>query len=71
LIRDAEAAARQALRIVQRGTVVASDGTEVTVAAETICIHGDTPGAGKTAAVVAQRLREAGVKLAAVAGEAV
>lgn len=64
LIRDPEEAARQALSMVERGVVVASDGREVALNAETICIHGDTPGAPAIASAVAHKLREAGVTLA-------
>jgi 5-oxoprolinase (ATP-hydrolysing) subunit A len=63
LIRDPEEAGRQALNIVERGVVIARDGTEVPVDAHTLCIHGDTPGAVKIAAAVARTLREAGVAL--------
>jgi UPF0271 protein len=68
LIRDPAKAGRQARTIVERGVVIASDGTEVTVDAQTICIHGDTPGAPEIAAAVARTLREAGVTLCALAG---
>jgi UPF0271 protein len=51
LIRDPSEAAQQALRIVEQGT------------AQTICIHGDTPGAPRIAEAVAKLLREAGVEL--------
>jgi 5-oxoprolinase (ATP-hydrolysing) subunit A len=63
LIREPEEAARQVLRIVEKECVVASDGTEVAVAAQTICIHGDTPRAAEIAARVAEALRGAGVML--------
>jgi UPF0271 protein len=63
LIRAPEEAAQQVLRIVEQESVVASDGTEVTIAAQTICIHGDTPGAVEIAARVAEALRGAGVVL--------
>jgi UPF0271 protein len=66
LIRDPEEAGRQALSIVERGVVIARDGVEVSVEAQTICIHGDTPGAPKIAATVARTLREAGVTLRAL-----
>jgi UPF0271 protein len=66
LISEPEEAARQALRMVREGTVMASDGREVAVAAQTICIHGDGVGAAKIAEVVAVQLRGAGVNLAAV-----
>ena len=63
LIRDPADAAKQALSIAQRGIVTAHDGTEVKLNAQTICIHGDTPGSVKIAAAVARMLREAGVNL--------
>jgi UPF0271 protein len=66
LIRDPAEAGRQALSIVERGTLIACDGTEIALSAQTICIHGDTPGAPEIAAVVAQTLRQAGVALAAL-----
>jgi UPF0271 protein len=66
LIRDPAEAGRQALRIVERGAVTACDGTEVSVDAQTICIHGDTPGAPEIAATVARILREAGIALRAL-----
>ena len=65
LICDPAVAGQQALRIAERGTVVACDGTEIVVRAQTICIHGDTPGAAKIAAEVARTLRQSGVELSA------
>jgi 5-oxoprolinase (ATP-hydrolysing) subunit A len=64
LIRDPVEAGQQALCIVERGTVIASEGTEVSVDAQTLCIHGDTPGAPEIAVTVARILRQAGVVLA-------
>jgi UPF0271 protein len=66
LIRDPEEAGRQALKIVQRGTVIAYDGSEISITAQTLCIHGDTPGAPEIAAAVARTLRQAGVTLCAL-----
>jgi len=66
LIRDPEMAARQALGMVERGLVTASDGSAVALSPQTICIHGDTPGATKIAAEVARALNGAGIKLAAL-----
>jgi len=63
LIRDPEKAAEQALRIVQQESAAAANGSSVKISAQTICIHGDTPGAPKIAAAVAQKLRDAGVAL--------
>jgi UPF0271 protein len=69
LIRDPAEAAQQALSITQRGVVVAHDGTEVKLSAQTLCIHGDTPGAPEIAATVAGTLREAGVTPRALSRE--
>ena len=63
LIRDPAEAAKQALSIAQHGIVTAHDGSEVKLSAQTICIHGDTPGSVQIAATVARTLREAGVSL--------
>ena len=69
LIRDPAEAAKQALSIAQRGIVTAHDGTEVKLTAQTICIHGDTPGSVQIAAAVARTLRDAGVNLTGLVAE--
>jgi UPF0271 protein len=63
LLRDPAEAAQQALRIAERGSVVARGGTEIATSAQTMCIHGDTPGAPAIAAAVAKTLKQAGVEL--------
>jgi UPF0271 protein len=63
LIRDPKLAAEQAVRIAKREGVIASDGSTVKIDADTICIHGDTPGAPKIAEVVAAGLQGSGVSL--------
>lgn len=63
LIRDPVEAAHQALHIAEHGTVIAGNGSEIRVNAQTICIHGDTPGAVNIAAAVARTLRASGVTL--------
>src|SRR5689334_23493102 len=63
LIRDPTEAAKQALSIAQRGIVTARDGTEVKLTAQTICIHGDTPGSVQIAAAVARVLRNTDITL--------
>ena len=63
LILNPADAAAQALQIAQAASVVASDGMEIRVEAQTICIHGDTPGAVKIAAAVGERLKNAGIEL--------
>ena len=63
VITDPEAAAAQALRIVQTGTVVAADGGEVPLCADTLCLHGDNPAAVGNARAVRGALESAGVTL--------
>ena len=50
LLKNPEEAAAQAVQIVERGSVTAADGSTVPLHAQTICIHGDTPGAPEIAA---------------------
>ena len=61
VIEDPAEAAEQALRIVRDGEVAAVGGARVGVHAETLCLHGDTPGAAAIARAVHERLRAAGV----------
>jgi len=63
LIRDPKQAAEQAVRIARKQGVIASDGSTVKIEAQTICIHGDTPGAPKIADAVAAGLQASGVSL--------
>jgi UPF0271 protein len=63
LVSNPAEAAAQALHIAQAASVVASDGKKIRVEAQTICIHGDTPGALKIAAAVGERLENAGIEL--------
>jgi UPF0271 protein len=68
LLRDPAEAAAQALRIAKEGSVVAANGAVIPLKVETICIHGDTPGAPQIAAAVRRALEDAGVALQALGG---
>ncbi len=59
-------AAAQAVQIVEHGRVTAADGSTVPLLAQTICIHGDTPGAVEIAAAVNRALGEVGVEVRAL-----
>jgi UPF0271 protein len=61
MVADPAVAAARALRMVQEGTVSAADGSLVPVRADTICIHGDEPGAVACARAVREAFRAAGV----------
>ena len=63
VIIDPEAAARQAVSIARDGLVRSADGADVRLHADTLCLHGDTPGAVANARAVGQALRAAGIAL--------
>lgn len=49
------------VRLASEGTIVARDGSVLNVKADSICVHGDTPGAVAMAAAVRAGLEAAGV----------
>jgi 5-oxoprolinase (ATP-hydrolysing) subunit A len=64
VLTDPGEVARRAVTMVTRGTVVSADGQEVAVRAQSVCVHGDTPGAVELARAVRTGLETAGVRLA-------
>ena len=64
VLNDPAAAAAQALAIV-RGSVTAVDGSDVVLRADSICVHGDLPGAAARGRAVREGLAAAGVELRA------
>ena len=63
VITDPGLAASQGMMIALEHSAVAADGTRVSTTAQSICCHGDTPGAVKIAAGVRAALEAAGVTL--------
>ena len=66
LLEDPAKAAAQAVDIATRNTVVATDGSELKVDAETVCIHSDTPGSALIARAVNEALKKSGVLVRAL-----
>ncbi len=64
LITDPAESAEQAVRLARDHCVIASDGSRVEVRADTICIHGDTPGAAVIAGRIHERFRSEGIRIA-------
>jgi 5-oxoprolinase (ATP-hydrolysing) subunit A len=60
LITDPERAAAQAVRMAMEGKVRTIDGVDVDISVQTICCHGDTPGAPKIVRTVREALEKAG-----------
>ncbi|MGF6834839.1 UPF0271 protein [Paenarthrobacter sp. TE4293] len=67
VLHDPAAVVAQAVRLATRKEVLAIDGTIVPVQADSLCIHGDTPGAVDMAAAVREGLEQAGVQIEAFA----
>ena len=67
---DPDVVAAQAVAIACDGQVRTSDGSLVAVKAETICLHGDTPGAPALARAVRAALEAAGVEVRSLADRA-
>jgi UPF0271 protein len=61
---DHSSAAAQALGLVARGTVTAEDGTVLTLAVDTLCVHGDSPNALAIASAVRDALAVHGIAIA-------
>ncbi len=68
LVADEESAVAQVLRFVRDGRVRATDGTDVAVRADTVCLHGDGPHAVAFARRLRSELAAAGVAVRAPAG---
>lgn len=68
LLHEPAEAAAQALRMAKEGTVVATTGAVIPLSVETICIHGDTPGAAQIAAAVRRTLEDSGITVQALGG---
>jgi UPF0271 protein len=65
LLHDPKEAAARVVRMLRDGRVKSVDGADVDVRAETVCVHGDTPGAVDFARVLKSRLEEENVSLRA------
>lgn len=63
VIKDPDVVAQRALMMAQEGKVVAIDGKEIPFRPETLCVHGDTPGAVNLVRKIRQALTEAGVEV--------
>ncbi|KQP35275.1 LamB/YcsF family protein [Pseudorhodoferax sp. Leaf274] len=61
VLHDAGLVAARMLRLAREGVVTAIDGSSVRIQADSICVHGDSPGAVEMARQVRAVLEQAGV----------
>lgn len=63
VLHDAAEIARRVASMVTTGRVIAVDGVEVPISVESVCVHGDSPGAVDIATAVRDRLAAEGIQL--------
>lgn len=68
VIGDPSEVAARALRMAQDGVIVTGTGRLLTLGIDTLCIHGDTPGALEIARAVRAALEAAGIMIAPLSG---
>jgi UPF0271 protein len=68
VIHDRATVVERAVRMATEGKVTASDGSEILMRVQTICTHGDTPGAQELTRALRDGLVRAGVTVTAVTG---
>ncbi|MGI5839609.1 MAG: LamB/YcsF family protein [bacterium] len=66
IINDPNRVAERVVRMVREGLVETVEGTDLPLHFNTICLHGDTPGAVILAAAVSERLRAAGIEISSL-----
>ncbi|MYN11947.1 5-oxoprolinase subunit PxpA [Pusillimonas sp. TS35] len=67
MIVDVDESLRQVLRMVKEGRVTTLQGEDIAVQADTLCVHGDQPGAVAFARTIRDALAAAGVTVCAQA----
>ena len=67
LLADSDEVAARVVRLVTEGVVTSAQGNDVAVQCDSVCVHGDSPGAVQMARAVRAALGEAGVEIGAFA----
>ncbi len=68
VLHDVDQIAERMLTLVRDGVVRAVDGSDVRIAADSICVHGDSPGAVAIARHLRQRFEQEGVRISSFVG---
>ena len=68
VLHDVDQIAARMLMLVREGVVEAVDGSPVRIAADSICVHGDSPGAVAIARHLRERFEQEGVRISSFAG---
>jgi UPF0271 protein len=65
VLHDPAAIAERVVAMVTKGSVAAIDGSTISISVESVCVHGDSPGAVQIAAAVRDRLTADGIDVKA------
>lgn len=65
VLHDADEVAARMVRLAREGVITSIDGVDVPVRADSVCVHGDSPGAVAMARAVREALGAAGVRVQA------
>ena len=63
ILQNRHKVADKVLKMVTEGSVFCADGTEIQMAADTICVHGDNPAALQLVKNIRETLLDAGVEI--------
>ena len=66
VIHDHEVVAQRALKMALEGKVIATDGTEIELKADTLCVHGDNPSAVQVVKKIRETMKASGVEVSAM-----
>jgi len=66
VIHDHEVVTQRALKMALEGRVIATDGTEIELKADTLCVHGDNPAAVQVVKKIRETFRISGVEVTAL-----
>jgi UPF0271 protein len=64
VIHDVEGAVQRSLTLVHEGTLAASDGSQLRIDAQSLCVHGDNVDASAILRRLRRSLEETGVRIA-------
>lgn len=63
VIHDLDKVKERVLKLVTTGLITSIDGVDIKLDAETLCIHGDTPGAWQIAGIIRETLEAANIRV--------
>jgi len=69
VIHDPEQVKERVLKLVRTGMMTSIDGRDLALRADTLCVHGDNPGACLLAASIREALETSGVRVVAMGAQ--